>query len=97
MSLKEILDQLRSDLEHSNINVDTQFKKLQEKIYREISASQEVLKRELIEKTRSSTHASSLRPTGPYFSPHAGAGLAEGPLPPAASVVSLDSPAGPAQ
>ena len=40
VSLKEMQDQLRSDFEHSNINVNTQFKELQEKMYREISASQ---------------------------------------------------------
>ena len=96
-SLKEMQDQLRSEFEHSNVNVETQFKELQERLFKEVSASREVLRGELIGKTSGLTHGSSLRPTAPEFSPHTGSGPADHSLSLGASVVSLDSPARPAQ
>lgn len=92
--LKEMQDQLRADVER---DVKTQFKELQEKVFKEISASQEVPKKELMEETSGSTHISSLRPTAPEFSPHAGSGLTDHLSSPGASVVASDSPARPAQ
>ena len=92
--LKEMQDQLRADVER---DVKTQFKELQEKVFKEISASQEVPKKELMEETSGSTHISSLRPTAPEFSPHAGSRLTDHLSSPGASVVASDSPARPAQ